>query len=533
MNTSSVDTPQPPPLGGDALVASFPSPYFHNGNLALDLENICHELENTSYSSAGMPVPQPSQISNDGSDGSLFPPRRDHHQLKLSWRAGPITGTLSNHSDLAPLSIITRLSILFENINEYKRLLACRDSTAQRLIDLFQTLLDMSQIKATFKRQLVVAVQRLSRNSDLYPTCFSLDDIQPVSEFPVAAGSFGDIYKGLFQDECVCLKVIRIHQASRVDYLKKRLSHEAILWGQLSHENLLPFYGVYQFRSRLCLVAPWMENGDINDYLENHPNENRILLAQDVAAGVSYLHANDVIQGDLKGANVLINGSGRACLTDFGLSSVTDANIINWTSQSSVASKGGSVRWQAPELFDFHQDILIHNSKASDVYALSCVFYELFMGSVPFVEYARDSTVILKIQSGICPSRPPDSHISWSSWGLTSNLWSLMERCWNSDPILRPNMDGIIGELGQHLVQDKRPAEPKRTNPRARSAVDGHVDVFDVSQLETLIFETDFLASDLSHGLSQSLYMPDNVQPDSLHYLRNSLQQNNILSWLS
>lgn len=56
---------------------------------------------------------------------------------------------------------------------------------------------------------------------------------------------------------------------------------------------------------------------------------------------------------------------------------MTDAQIVKWTAESTVASKGGSVRWQAPELLDFHEDTVIHNSKASDVYAMSCVFYEV------------------------------------------------------------------------------------------------------------------------------------------------------------
>lgn len=146
---------------------------------------------------------------------------------------------------------------------------------------------------ANFKRHLIVAEQRLSKKSGLYPTCFQLDHIQLAGEYPVAAGSFGDIYKGTIENQNVCLKVIREYQVSRVDYLMKvsnsisvftsslnthvmkRLSHEAILWRQLSHPNLLPFYGLYLFCSRPCLVAPWLENGYITKYLEEHPNENR------------------------------------------------------------------------------------------------------------------------------------------------------------------------------------------------------------------------------------------------------------------
>lgn len=50
-----------------------------------------------------------------------------------------MAGTFLSHSDQASLGIVTRLSTLFENVDDYRCLLACRDLTAQRLLDLFQT----------------------------------------------------------------------------------------------------------------------------------------------------------------------------------------------------------------------------------------------------------------------------------------------------------------------------------------------------------------------------------------------------------
>lgn len=85
-------------------------------------------------------------------------------------------------------------------------------------------------------------------------------------------------------------------------------------------------------------------------------------------------------------ANILVTDSGRACVADFGLSSVSDANILNWTSHSSAASKGGSIRWQAPELFDVENDEVVHNSEASDIYAWSCVCYEVIHPALSLTE---------------------------------------------------------------------------------------------------------------------------------------------------
>jgi serine/threonine protein kinase len=158
-----------------------------------------------------------------------------------------------------------------------------------------------------------------------------------------------------------------------------------------------------------------VENGDINNYLKLNPLANRILLvslfislhikytytlnlvmqALDVAAGISYLHANNIIHGDLKGVsinfsstpsttyasfgkpNILVDDSGRARVADFGLSAVTDPMILQWTSLPFAASIGGSRRWQAPELFSVEDEEEVPNSEASDVYAWACVCYEV------------------------------------------------------------------------------------------------------------------------------------------------------------
>lgn len=75
-----------------------------------------------------------------------------------------------------------------------------------------------------------------------------------------------------------------------------------------------------------------------------------------------------------------MNRSGRACLADPGLFATTDPTIAHWTSQSSVASKVGPARWQAPELNDLEDDDVVHDTKESDVYAWSCVCYEVCPG---------------------------------------------------------------------------------------------------------------------------------------------------------
>ena len=96
------------------------------------------------------------------------------------------------------------------------------------------------------------------------------------------------------------------------------------MWSRLSHPNLLPFYGIYYLEDnhgRVCLVSPWMNNGNIKDYLPTNSSVDRVLLVRfrcakefeivlivmkvsDVAAGVLYLHEKAIVHGDLKGVSI-------------------------------------------------------------------------------------------------------------------------------------------------------------------------------------------------------------------------------------
>ncbi|KNZ78962.1 Serine/threonine-protein kinase HT1 [Termitomyces sp. J132] len=244
-----------------------------------------------------------------------------------------------------------------------------------------------------------------------------------------------------------------------LDAFQTIYAREAILWAQLCHPNILPFYGLVQIGSRLAFVSRWATNGNLEDYLtsENPDANNRLLLCLDTAAGVEYLHTNDIVHGDLKGVNVLVDSSGRAALGDLGLASVTDPQILKWTTQSSVASKGGTVRWQAPELLDSEdRSEKIHNTKASDVFAWGSVCYEIFTGSVPYHQHRNQTTVMLSIQRGDTPRRPEDSDPAWIRHGLTDNVWNLMRNCWAFDPSKRPDMTRVISRLEVEKMVDFR-----------------------------------------------------------------------------
>ena len=179
------------------------------------------------------------------------------------------------------------------------------------------------------------------------------------------------------------------------------LSREAVIWQRLTHANIVPFRGVTL--DPLRIVSEWMSGGDLTGYINLNPRVNRVHLVSpapipprnmalfffqliDVAKGLQYLHLRDVIHGDLKGVstssspnfrisfigalqpNILVDGSGCARITDFGLA--RNQEIIYQTTMSN----GHTARWTAPEILDGENTV----SKEADVFAFAMVMIEVY-----------------------------------------------------------------------------------------------------------------------------------------------------------
>jgi serine/threonine protein kinase len=84
-------------------------------------------------------------------------------------------------------------------------------------------------------------------------------------------------------------------------------------------------------------------------------------------------------------ANILINSVGRACLADFGLSTIdaiTDQSYEIMKSTTTIP-KVGTFRWLAPELLEPEDDgsgNRYQPTPATDIYALGIVAYEVSRG---------------------------------------------------------------------------------------------------------------------------------------------------------
>ncbi|KAH8796241.1 kinase-like domain-containing protein, partial [Flagelloscypha sp. PMI_526] len=243
-----------------------------------------------------------------------------------------------------------------------------------------------------------------------------------------------DVFAGKLRSQRLCLKVLRIYQSEgHKERVIKEFCKEALVWRQLRHPNVLPFLGVTEtlFPKRFCLVSPFMKHGNVMSFLETRPTHNRLPCVLDIAKGLDYLHSFSppIVHGDVRGANILVQDDLSCCLADFGLSLVADGRL---TTTSSNTMRKGSPRWGAPEVF-FPESFPDAPKEKRDVYAFACTIIELHTGMPPFANISTDFRVMLEIQEGRRPVRPP-AHL------LPTDLWNLVDRCWSQEPSERLSM---------------------------------------------------------------------------------------------
>jgi serine/threonine protein kinase len=165
------------------------------------------------------------------------------------------------------------------------------------------------------------------------------------------------------------------------------------------------------------------------------------------AAGILALHAAGKLHRDIKSSNVLVTGSERVVLLDFGL--VTELDLSEGDSSMAMA---GTPAYMSPE-----QGAGLPVAEASDWYSFGVMLYESLTGQSPF---AGKSAEIMR-EKQIREPRPPRELVS----GVPEDLDRLCCELVRRDPGSRPEGAEIFRRLGGQLPRSESPSARTEARP--------------------------------------------------------------------
>ena len=174
----------------------------------------------------------------------------------------------------------------------------------------------------------------------------------------------------------VALKVLHEHYTDDEGYVE-RFRREARVVAQLSHPNIVTVIDRGEDEGRQFIVFELVEGRTLKDLLEEEgrlPVRPALEIALQVARGLAFAHEHGLVHRDVKPQNVILNGDGRAKVTDFGIARSRD---IQGVTQTGMVL--GTSNYVAPEQAQGGKV-----DRATDVYSLGVVLFELLTGEVPF-----------------------------------------------------------------------------------------------------------------------------------------------------
>lgn len=180
-------------------------------------------------------------------------------------------------------------------------------------------------------------------------------------------------------DREVALKIIPLASVTGAsdETFRRRFAREANLIASLEHIHILPVYDYGMVEDVAYLAMRLLRGGTLADRLCDGPLEtaDAVSLFCQFASGLHYAHRKGVIHRDLKPSNILLDDSGNALLSDFGLAK-SMVETVDFTRTGAVV---GTPFYMSPE-----QVLGRPVDQRSDIYSAGVVLYEMLVGRTPF-----------------------------------------------------------------------------------------------------------------------------------------------------
>ena len=235
-------------------------------------------------------------------------------------------------------------------------------------------------------------------------------------------GGMGEVYRAddLKLGQPVALKFLPQRFAADQEHIDRFYS-EVRIARQVSHPNVCRVYDVGEIDGQQYLSMEYVDGEDLASLLKRIgrlPTDKALDISRELCAGLAAAHDLGVLHRDIKPSNVMIDGRGRARITDFGLAVAAEDGFDGEIS--------GTPTYMAPEQFAGKGA-----SVRSDVYALGLVLYELYTGRKAF-----DGATVREVRRKHEDDTPTAPSVLTP--GLDPVVERVILRCLEKDPSARP-----------------------------------------------------------------------------------------------
>ena len=267
----------------------------------------------------------------------------------------------------------------------------------------------------------------------------------------IGRGGQGVVYRAYQKslNRTVALKLIGLGPWTTEAHLK-RFRREAEAAASLENPCIVPVYEVGEREGSCYFSMKFVEGGQLDEAVKRTPMTIRRAaeLIAKLARTVHYAHEHGILHRDIKPGNILLDAQGEPLLTDFGLAGLMEAE----STITRTLDVMGTPSYMAPEqAAGEHTKI----SKATDIYGLGAVLYELLTGHPPFAGGTSYQTIRLLLDTE--PRQPR----LWNR-KIDRDLSTICLKCLEKDPKRRYSSALALAEDLEHWLKHE-PIQARRT----------------------------------------------------------------------
>ncbi|CAH0552488.1 unnamed protein product [Brassicogethes aeneus] len=269
----------------------------------------------------------------------------------------------------------------------------------------------------------------------------------------IGSGSFGTVYQAHWHGP-VAVKTLNV-KIPTVAQLQAFKNEVAVL-RKTRHVNILLFMGCVS-KPKLAIVTQWCESSSLYKHLHVHETKFTIFtlieITRQIAQGMDYLHAKNIIHRDLKSNNIFLHDDLTVKIGDFGLATAK----TRYSGSQQFQQPTGSILWMAPEVIRMQEENPY--SFQSDVYAYGIVSFELLTGQLPYSQINNKDQILYMVGRGYL--KPDLSKLRTDTPKVIKRLLIDCIKFSPTDrPLFKPILATIENFLNSHPKINRSHSEP-------------------------------------------------------------------------